>query len=131
MAASVGDNAQVEMDSQYAAMLAERIAHEEVSESITIIKSWAHVIGRNKSIEFGGCCVSLAILTVYKSLCSDMLKNINCDWILENGSKSHIFIYHCNMKSIAFPIIFHSSTTRNSMLKLLKECKKYSLNTYT
>ena len=29
------------------------------------------------------------------------------------------------MKSIAFPIIFHS-TTRNSMLKLLKECKKYS-----
>ena len=34
------------------------------------------------------------------------------------------------MKSIAFPIIFHS-TTRNSMLKLLKECKKYSVNTYT
>ena len=40
------------------------------------------------------------------------------------------YIYHCNMKSIAFPIIFHS-TTRNSMLKLLKECKKYSVNTYT
>ena len=39
-------------------------------------------------------------------------------------------IYHCNMKNIAFPIIFHS-TTRNSMLKLLKEYKKYSLNTYT
>ena len=36
LAASVGDNAQVEMDSQYAAMLAERIAHEEVSESITM-----------------------------------------------------------------------------------------------
>ena len=60
-------------------------------------------------------------------------KIIKCDWILENGSKSHIFIsvyYHCNMKSITFPIIFHS-TTRNSMLKLLKECKKYSVNTYT
>ena len=40
------------------------------------------------------------------------------------------YIYHCNMKSIVFPIIFHS-TTRNSMLKLLKECKKYSVNTYT
>ena len=39
------------------------------------------------------------------------------------------YIYHCNMKSIAFPIIFHS-TTRNLMLKLLKECKKYSVNTY-
>ena len=39
------------------------------------------------------------------------------------------YIYHCNMKSIAFPIIFHS-TTRNSMLKLLKECKKYSVHTY-
>ena len=34
------------------------------------------------------------------------------------------------MKSIAFPIIFHS-TTRNLMLKLLKEYKKYSVNTYT
>ena len=34
------------------------------------------------------------------------------------------------MKSIAFPIIFYS-TTRNSMLKLLKECKKYSVITYT
>ena len=34
------------------------------------------------------------------------------------------------MNSIAFPIIFYS-TTRNSMLKLLKECKKYSVNTYT
>ena len=40
------------------------------------------------------------------------------------------YIYHCNMKSIALPIIFHS-TTRNSMLKLLKECKKYSVNTYS
>ena len=40
------------------------------------------------------------------------------------------YIYHCNMKSIAFPIIFHS-TTRNSILKLLKEYKKYSVNTYT
>ena len=33
------------------------------------------------------------------------------------------------MKSIAFSIIFHS-TTWNSMLKLLKEHKKYSVNTY-
>ena len=40
------------------------------------------------------------------------------------------YIYHCNIKSVAFPIIFQS-TTRNSMLKLLKECKKYSVNTYT
>ena len=39
------------------------------------------------------------------------------------------YIYHCNMKSIAFPIIFHN-TTRNSMLKLLKEYKKYSVNTH-
>ena len=34
------------------------------------------------------------------------------------------------MKNIAFSIIFHS-TRWNSMLKLLKECKKYSVNTYT
>ena len=39
------------------------------------------------------------------------------------------YIYHCHMKSIAFSIIFHS-TRWNSMLKLLKECKKYSVNTY-
>ena len=44
-----------------------------------------------------------------------------CDRILENGSKSHIFIsivyiYHCRMKSC----IFHGITW-NSMLKLLKE----------
>ena len=39
------------------------------------------------------------------------------------------YIYHCHMKSIAFSMIFHS-TTWNSMLKLLKECKKYSVNTY-
>ena len=37
------------------------------------------------------------------------------------------YIYHCNMKSIAFPKIFHS-TTRNSMLKLLKKVE-ISLNT--
>ena len=29
------------------------------------------------------------------------------------------YIYHCNMKSIAFPIIFHS-TTRNSMLNYVR-----------
>ena len=40
------------------------------------------------------------------------------------------YIYHCHMKNIAFSIIFHS-TTWNSMLKLLKPCKKYSVNTYT
>ena len=33
------------------------------------------------------------------------------------------------MKSITFSIIFHS-TTWNSMLKLLKDCKKYSVNAY-
>ena len=33
------------------------------------------------------------------------------------------------MNSFAFSITFHS-TTWNSMLKLLKECKKYSVNTY-
>ena len=33
------------------------------------------------------------------------------------------------MKSIGFSIIFHN-TTWNSMLKLLKECKKYLVNTY-
>ena len=58
---------------------------------------------------------------------------LKCDWILEtvpNHTCLFQYIYHCNMKSIAFPIIFHS-TTRNSMLKLLKEYKKYSVNTYT
>ena len=39
------------------------------------------------------------------------------------------YIYYCHMKSITFSIIFHS-TTWNSMLKLLKDCKKYSVNTY-
>ena len=39
------------------------------------------------------------------------------------------YVYHCHIKSITFSIIFHS-TTWNSMLKLLKDCKKYSVNTY-
>ena len=34
-----------------------------------------------------------------------------CDWILEtvpNHTFLFQYIYHCNMKNIAFPIIFHS-----------------------
>ena len=44
-----------------------------------------------------------------------------CDQILENSSKSHIFIsyiYHCYTNNITYLKIFHNITW-NSMLKLL------------
>ena len=54
---------------------------------------------------------------------------IICDRILENGSKSHIFIYYYNMNGITFSTLFHIITW-NLMLKLSKLYSKYSGNKY-
>ena len=54
------------------------------------------------------------------------VKNLEGNIQIRENCESFPFIVY----GIAFPIIFHS-TARNSMFKLLKECKKYSINTYT
>ena len=57
---------------------------------------------------------------------------INCDQILEKGSKSHnLFqnIYYYNINSITFSTLFHNIAW-NLILKLLKLFNKYSGNAY-